>query len=237
MRFAVSISTHSDAGKPRDYLVHAYVPYLQRLGLIPILVPNNLDDPAAFVSALDVQGIVLTGGGDVAPERYGQPLDGTEVESIAPARDDTEYRLLDYATAHGLPVIGICRGFQMINVYFGGQLVQDIPSQLHSPVIHDSSPSHPVTITDPRFERVIGAAHLATNSYHHQGVTADQIAPELESFACSDGDGILEGIVHTRRPVIGLQWHPEQPTPSRESDLRLLGLFLKEGAFWLKKTP
>jgi putative glutamine amidotransferase len=237
MKFAVSVSTLSNVAQPRDYLYSSYVAYLQTLGLLPILVPNNLTDPLAFVEALDVQGIVLTGGGDIAPDRYGQPNQGTETESIALERDETEYRLLDFATRRGLPVLGICRGFQVINVYFGGQLVQDIPSQLHSPVVHGENPSHPVTIIDPRFERVIGADHLDTNSYHHQGVTSNLLAPEVEAFAYSEADGIIEGIIHTRYPVIATQWHPEKPTPSRPFDLRLLGQFLKAGAFWTTHHP
>jgi putative glutamine amidotransferase len=236
MKFAVSVSTNHHTAQPRDYLPQAYVPYLQTLGLIPILVPNNLTDPLAFVEALDVQGIVLTGGGDLDPARYGQPNQGTETESIALDRDETEFRLLDFATRRRLPVLGICRGFQVINVYFGGQLVQDIPSQLRSPVVHDGNPSHPVTVIDARFERVIGADHLDTNSHHHQGVTSNLLAPEVEAFAYSEADRIIEGIVHTRYPVIATQWHPEKPTPSRPSDLRLFGQFLKESAFWTKKN-
>ncbi len=232
MKFAVSVSTLANVAQPRDYLYSSYVAYLQTLGLIPILVPNNLTDPLAFVAAVDVQGIVLTGGGDIAPDRYGQPNQGTETDSISLERDETEFRLLDFALRRHLPVLGICRGFQVINVYFGGQLVQDIPSQLPGPVAHGDNPSHPLTIIDPRVETVIGAGHLDTNSYHHQGVTSALLAPELEVFAYSEAEGLIEGIVHTQLPVIATQWHPEKPTPSRPFDLRLLGHFLQEGAFW-----
>jgi putative glutamine amidotransferase len=122
---------------------------------------------------------------------------------------------------------------QMINVYFGGQLVQDIPSQLNSPIPHDHAPEgHPLTITDARFAQVIQAEQIVVNTFHHQGVTADRLAPDLDSFAVCAADGIIEGIAHRRYPVLGVQWHPERPSPSREQDARLFRRFLKEGAFW-----
>lgn len=232
MRVAVTISIHQHTDQPRDFLQHTYVPYLEPLGLIPILVPNIIADPVAYVRALDVQGFVLTGGGDVAPERYGEADSGTETESISPARDSTEYHLLEFAVERSLPVVGICRGMQMINVFFGGSLIQDIPSQLRSPIRHDGNPSHALAITDARFAQVLQADRIEVNSFHHQGVTADRLAPELDSFALSEIDGVIEGVAHQRCPVLGVQWHPERPTPSRETDLRLLRHFLKEGAFW-----
>jgi putative glutamine amidotransferase len=226
MRVAVSMS-HNPAG--RDFIGQYYVPYLEKLGLVPILVPNTLADLHTYVTAVGAEGIVLSGGGDLAPERYGQP--NTASEDIAPARDETEYRLLELAVERRLPVFGICRGIQVLNVFFGGGLIQDIPAQLHSPISHDGEATHPVTIVDPRLERVVERGELHVNSYHHQGVTADLLAPDLEVFAICEADGVIEGVLHRTLPVIGVQWHPERPTPSRESDERLIRRWLERGAF------
>jgi putative glutamine amidotransferase len=226
MRVAVSMS-HNPAG--RDFIGQYYVPYLEKLGLVPILVPNTLADLHTYVTAVGAEGIVLSGGGDLAPERYGQP--NTASEEISPARDETEYRLLELAVERRLPVFGICRGIQVLNVFFGGGLIQDIPAQLHSPISHDGEATHPVTIVDPRLERVVERGELHVNSYHHQGVTADLLAPDLEVFAICEADGVIEGVLHRTLPVIGVQWHPERPTPSRESDERLIRRWLERGAF------
>jgi putative glutamine amidotransferase len=220
--------SHNPTG--RNLIGDHYVSFLERLGLVPILVPNTLADPRAYVRAVGAEGIILSGGGDIAPERYGQP--NTASEDIAPARDETEYRLLELAVERRLPVFGICRGIQVLNVFFGGGLIQDIPAQLHSPINHDGEGTHPVTIIDPRIERVVEHGELHVNSYHHQGVTADLLAPDLEVFAVSEADGVVEGVLHRTLPVIGVQWHPERLTPSRESDERLIRQWLERGAFW-----
>jgi putative glutamine amidotransferase len=226
MRVAVSMS-HNPAG--RDFIGQYYVPYLEKLGLVPILVPNTLADLHTYVTAVGAEGIVLSGGGDLAPERYGQP--NTASEEISPARDETEYRLLELAVERRLPVFGICRGIQVLNVFFGGGLIQDIPAQLHSPISHDGEATHPVAIVDPRVECVVERVELHVNSYHHQGVTADLLAPDLDVFAVCEADGVIEGVLHRTLPVIGVQWHPERPTPSRESDERLIRQWLERGQF------
>jgi putative glutamine amidotransferase len=233
MRFAVTIDSRDD-DPPRDYLAQNYVRYLAELGIWPVLVPNHLPghDPRPFLAALEVEGLVLTGGSDLDPARYGQP--NTHSRRIVPPRDRTELLALDYAAAHDLPVIGICRGIQTINVFFGGGLVQDIPAQLRSPIDHDSDDQpHPVTITDARIAHVVSGDWLEVNSHHHQAITRDLLAPDLDAFAICEADGVIEGVIHRHRPVIGAQWHPERPTPSRDCDLRLFRRFLREGAFWV----
>lgn len=229
MKCAVTLSASADPS-PRDFLRHTYVPYLEQLGILPVPVPNVLSDPVAWAAALGVEGIVLTGGGDVAPERYGQP--NTASSEVSPARDTTEFRLLEMAVARRLPVLGICRGIQVLNVFFGGGLVQDIAAELHSPVAHNGEAFHRVTVVDPRVASVIGTRALEVNSSHHQAVTAAVLAPDLTVFAICEADGVIEGVLHRALPVLGVQWHPERPSPSREHDLRLLRRFLA-GAFWL----
>jgi putative glutamine amidotransferase len=227
MKLALSISASPEQGF--DFVRYAYVPYLCKLDVLPVLIPNNLPDLRGYLAGLSVDGVVLSGGGDIAPDRYHQPNTGS-VE-ITPARDETETRLLEWAVKYDRPVLGICRGIQMINVFFGGGLVQDIPSQLHSPINHDGSDPHLIRVTDPRVRAVIGVEEMRVNSHHHQGITPDLLAPPLEAFALCEADGVVEGVVHREKPVLGVQWHPERPTPSFDYDLRLFRRFF-QGAFW-----
>lgn len=227
MRFAITLSTrHGDSSY--HYLMLDYVPFFEKLGVVVVLVPNNLSDPCAYIEALDVQGLILSGGGDIAPERYHQR--NTASVNISPIRDETETRLMTMAVDRNLPVFGICRGLQFINTFFGGSLVQDIPTEITASINHDDN-THPVKITDPRVEAAIGANTIRVNSFHHQGVTQDILAPSLDVFAVSPPDGIIEGVMHRTLPVMGVQWHPERLVPSEEFDHCLVRAFL-QGQFW-----
>ncbi|NLX11792.1 MAG: type 1 glutamine amidotransferase [Chloroflexi bacterium] len=208
---------HHERG--RDLLQHTYLPYLMPFGIIPVLIPNVLPDPAAYADALGIEALILTGGGDVDPAHYHQPLNGSD--NISPARDATELRLLARAVERGCPVLGICRGMQVINVFFGGGLVQDIPTQIGRAVNHDNA-EHAVRIVDPDLARLLAAGRLTVNSFHHQGVTAATLAPPLDVFALCDDDGMIEGIRHPAHPILGVQWHPERSSPSAEADRRLI---------------
>ena len=229
LKFAVSINARDTESGVIDYLMHTYVPYLQTLGIAPLLVPNTLADVNTYLAALKAEGLILTGGGDLDPAYYKQT--NTHSIRIMAARDKTEFALLDWATTHNRPVLGICRGIQTINVYCGGGLVQDIPAQIGNRVDHDDT-THPVQIVDDQIAECLGTRDLITNSHHHQSITADILADDLIPFAISKPDGVIEGVLHRSQPIMGVQWHPERPTPSHESDLRLFQHFLDRGAFW-----
>lgn len=229
MRVAVSMSVRQNSTRAFDVLSDAYVPFLSSLGLIPILIPNYHPDPVAYAEAVGAEGLVLTGGGDIDPQVYGQVNDGS-IE-ISTQRDAVEFQLMTLAVERRWPVLGICRGFQVVNVYFGGSLVQDIPSQVQNAVPHEDS-THPVTITDARLHSVVGGPVLTVNTYHHQAVLPDTLASGLDVFAVSEVDGVIEGIRHRAYPVLAVQWHPERRDyPSAAADVALLrGVF--DRAWW-----
>lgn len=146
-------------------------------------------------------GLLLTGGGDLAPSYYGQSAE-TDALSIDPARDREELSLLDAFIARGKPVFGICRGVQVLNVYFGGTLIQHMER-------HGGGALHEVrTLPGSRLRRLCGPS-LQTNSYHHQAVAA--VGSGLRVTVRAD-DGIIEGLEHRSLPVFGVQWHPERQT-------------------------
>ena len=143
--------------------------------------------------------LVLPGGGDLQPWRYGQR--NTASRGMEPERDAAEWELLRRFS--GRPVLGICRGMQVINVFYGGTLHQDLPG--HSAIGgHDRF--HPVKLLPGVFKGSCGGCR-AVNSAHHQGV--DQLGQGLCAAAWAE-DGVIEAIVHARLPVWGVQWHPER---------------------------
>lgn len=146
-------------------------------------------------------GLLLPGGGDLEPWRYGQP--NTASRGLEPERDAAELALLERFTAAGKPVLGICRGLQTINVFFGGTLVQDLPG--HG-TLDGADRLHPVR-TAPSFLSGICGADAVVNSAHHQA--ADRLGQGLEAVQWAP-DGVVEALSHRTLPVWGVQWHPER---------------------------
>ena len=163
--------------------------------------------------------LLLPGGGDLEPWRYGQ--ENTASRGLEPERDQAELALLQEFTAAGKPVLGVCRGLQTINVFFGGTLAQDIPG--HG-ALDGRDRLHNVR-TAPSFLRALCGESLTVNSAHHQA--ADRLGSGLRAVQWA-GDGVAEALCHRRLPVWAVQWHPE-----RLGDLRLgrrlLGAFLELG--------
>jgi len=230
---AVTASIRPDGDTRRVRLTAAYVTALERAGLIPLIVPP-LSSAEAAASVLDsVAGLVLTGGEDVDPARYGEKRH-EKVVSVNAARDATEAALVEEARARGTPVLAICRGIQILNVALGGSLVQDIPTQCESTIDHDeegarTSRSHEISIEPGSLiARAVGTEHCSVNSFHHQSVK--RVADGMRVTARSP-DGIIEGIESTDEDwwAMGVQWHPEEMTESAEPwDRGLFKAFAKQ---------
>ena len=217
---AVTASIRPDGDTSRVRLTAAYVTALESAGLIPLIVPP-LSSADAAESVLDsVAGLVLTGGEDVDPARYGEKRH-EKVRYVNPARDETEAALILEAQARGTPVLAICRGIQILNVALGGTLVQDISSECETTIAHDEegardSRSHEVSVEPGSLiAKAIGAEHITVNSFHHQSVK--QVAEGMRVTARSP-DGVIEGIESTDDDwwVMAVQWHPEEMTDSAE---------------------
>ncbi|MHB8393916.1 MAG: gamma-glutamyl-gamma-aminobutyrate hydrolase family protein [Candidatus Dormibacteria bacterium] len=208
-RSAVRDDPDGAEGLPIQMMNQAYLSALQRAGLTPLVVPLG----TAFPCDLDwVDGLVLPGGADVDPASYGAVADPTS-ECDQPL-DELEFRLFEWATANRIPVLGICRGLQVINVAMGGTLWQDLPTQRAAGVGHPrQGPRDLLThrlLVDPgsRIHRILGADELSVNSLHHQGI--DQLGRGLRASARAE-DGLIEGIESTAGPfMVGVQFHPEE---------------------------
>lgn len=157
--------------------------------------------------AKDCDALLLPGGGDIDPARYGQTLAGSEEPDLQ--RDAAELHLVSDFTSWGKPILGICRGIQMINVALGGELIQDIPTAAehrHDPVIGDRT--HKVTAEENSFLFSLYGGEFSVNSAHHQAL--GRIAPGLRVAARSERDGIVEAVEWPEKRIYGVQWHPER---------------------------
>jgi len=217
---AVTAGIRPDGDTSRVRLTAAYVTALENAGLIPLIVPPLANPDAASAILDSVAGLVLTGGADVDPARYGEKRH-EKVRSVSPARDATEAALIKEARERGTPVLAICRGIQILNVALGGTLVQDIPSQCETKIAHDEesardSRTHEISVEPgSRIAAAVGTHHLTVNSFHHQSVK--RVADGMRVTARSP-DGIIEGIESTDEDwwVMAVQWHPEEMTDSAE---------------------
>jgi putative glutamine amidotransferase len=220
-------------GTRRTFLNEPYIVAVQESGGIPVLLTPAHGGSAlrALFELLD--GLVLTGGEDVAPERYGEEVLHPNVESV-PERDALELQLLEWALADDLPVLAICRGIQVLNVGLGGTLYQDLPADHPAELVHDqglgetprprTEAHHPVTVTPGScLADVLGAATVEVNSMHHQGIK--RLATPLAAVAHAP-DGLVEGVepVDTARWsfLLGVQWHPEELARAGDAPSRRL---------------
>ena len=195
--------------RPTAILDADYVNATAMAGGVPYLLPNTDPDLAeAYVEPLDA--VMLSGGADIDPARYGAEPH-PETHPPDPERDAFELAVLRAARERELPVLGICRGMQLINVAHGGTLIQHVPDVTngeHRDLLRWNVSSNPVTVETPsRLHDVLGHTQITVNSLHHQAV--DRLAPGFRRSA-HDHEDIVEAIeAEDGSPVLGVQWHPE----------------------------
>jgi putative glutamine amidotransferase len=204
--------------------IEAYENAIRAVGLEPVRLiagrPQSLDG---------LYGLLLTGGTDVNPRRYGQSA-VPETQEPDEARDEMECDLLSEALAIDLPVFAICRGMQLLNVHMHGTLQQHLPpSAGHEQRLPDEQPrkhrdAHTVSVSPGTLlSQIVGRDQIAVNSRHHQGV--DRLGTGVIPSAVST-DGMVEAIEYpARRFVLGVQWHPEDRIEISDSDLKLFEAF------------
>jgi putative glutamine amidotransferase len=209
---AVTAPRREVDGRERVTLNTAYVRALDRAGVVPLALPTILA-PERAVAALEgagLRGLVLTGGEDVEPARYGA-APHPKLEDTDPARDATELALIAAARARRLPILAICRGIQILNVALGGTLYQDLDSERPGPFTHTGDGSRHAVRIEPGslLERTLGTRSATVNSRHHQAIR--DLAPGLRAVAWSE-DGLIEAaeLSDAGAPwTLAVQWHPE----------------------------
>ncbi|MBR5702451.1 MAG: gamma-glutamyl-gamma-aminobutyrate hydrolase family protein [Oscillospiraceae bacterium] len=155
-------------------------------------------------------GLILTGGEDVEPGLYGR--ENRACFGLDPKRDRQEFRLIEAYLRAGKPILGICRGHQVLNVFFGGSLTQHLPTaESHMPT-REGDRVHDTRAEASSFPAVLYGEAFPVNSAHHQGI--DRLAPDLKAVQRA-ADGVIEACRHIRYPVYSVQWHPERMCLSR----------------------
>jgi len=208
---------------PRYFARTAYASSIERAGGIPLFISRpSVEDIVELAGLMD--GLLLMGGVDPHPRLYGEevlPACG----QIDEERDRVELALCAIAISKRIPVLGLCRGLQIINIHFGGTLYQDLPSQFSSAVTHESHATlerkklvHTVELVpDTILSGILGKSPMEVNSIHHQGIK--KLGQGLRISAQSP-DGLIEGIEHTKLPFcVATQWHPEEFEDDASSSL------------------
>lgn len=191
----------------RVSVLPTYASAFARAGNTPLVLPaeTNREVVARMLASVDV--LLLCGGEDVDPSRY-KTKPSPRLGEVNLRRDAWEWLLLDEAVKRRLPIIGICRGCQLINVYFGGTLWQDLPSERPGEVKHRGTHLHGVRIeAGSRLARSLGCEEMQVNTSHHQAVR--DLAPGFRAVAFAP-DGVVEAIESDTLPVAGVQFHPEK---------------------------
>lgn len=233
MKPVIAVMPLVDDARDSYWMLPGYFDALRQAGALPFMpaLTRDADEIEQIFSMCD--GLLLTGGHDVHPIRYGQQPRYPDME-FSEARDEMELRLLALALAADKPVFGICRGLQIMNVFFGGTLYQDLPHEFDSDVDHHQRPPYNRTVHDVRVVQgsplhdVLAATLgedgvLPVNSYHHQAVR--KLGEGLRPMAISE-DGLVEAVYAPASTFVqAVQWHPEFLHGSDEASRRILRAF------------
>ncbi len=205
-RIGLTMRVHSRSGELRNCLAQDWPSLLCRIPRIQwIQIPNLGEESLNYLSAWQVDQVILTGGEDTGTSPY---------------RDSTERSILEHCLDNDLPVLGVCRGMQFIQTFFGGQLIA-------SNAIHYSGQPHEVIAENSIGKCLLGSSTAKVNSYHKYGVAKEDLSPELETWAASR-DGLVEICHHREKKVLAVQWHPERSLPDPGLAHRILEAFCNE---------
>ena len=203
-----------------------YVRAIETAGGVPIILPPQRDSIDDLITVID--GLLLSGGPDVDPVRYGDTYVHPATYGIDPDRDQFEIDLFDSALRRGIPTFGICRGIQIMNVALGGTLIQDVATEhpgaadvghrQHERGLEDSAVGHKLSAVEPAQLPIFGNNDVGVNSFHHQAIR--DLAPDLVPVAYSP-DGLIEAVVmRGNSEIFGVQWHPELMFERDDAHLR-----------------
>lgn len=171
----------------RDIISHDWINFFNDLNFIPVLIPNLLNDVENFLDLMNLDGIILSGGDNIGD---------------FPERDKTENKIIEFCIRKNTPLIGICRGMQIINSFFGGTIKKNA-------TIDHVGNKHKVLFLKKSFCN-INKSSINVNSFHNNLINSDNLGDNLESVAISTFDESIEAFSHKKYPISGLMWHPER---------------------------
>lgn len=216
-------------------IAETYVQAVLDAGGAPVIIPAITDIKALTVLVSELDGLVMSGGGDINPlYLHEEPI--PQLQDVDTPQDEYDLILLRLAANRQIPIMGICRGHQIMNVAFGGSVYQDIHSQTNHPLLKHSQtlareyPSHTVAL-EPGTNRLRtifkNKEQILVNSFHHQAVK--EVAPGFRATATAP-DGINEAMENTEKPIFGVQWHPEAMAPQGDEQMKALFAYHIENA-------
>lgn len=233
-RPVIGISGSHNAAESRLFIHENYIRTILKAGGLPVLLPEILDKEAMAELLDQLDGLLLAGGGDILPARFGEE---TLPECGVPdaQRDAFELAVTPLAIEKGLPVFGVCRGIQVLNVALGGTLYQDIQTQcgLLRGIHYQPAPYHVevhevVFTRGGLFEGLTGASSMMTNSVHHQSIK--DVAPSLKVEGTT-ADGIIEAVcARDNDRVFGVQFHPEYLAEHSDAAFKMFEHFIRKAA-------
>ena len=216
-----------DAERKSVWMLPDYLDGIKAAGGIPVVLPLEMSEEDADRIVKTCDGFLFTGGQDVTPELYGAKNDPSVISS--PERDKLERLLLSKALTSDKAILGICRGLQFINVFLGGTLWQDLPSQHPSEIVHRQGkpycvPTHKVML-EGSLRTLLGKETIEVNTLHHQA--AKDLGVDLIPMAVAP-DGIIEAVqMAGKRFVWAVQWHPEYMFKTDPDSLAIFSFFVK----------
>ncbi len=185
----------------RDAISQDWINILEKLDIVPVLIPNTLSDVLSFLENMELDGLILSGGDNIGDD---------------PERDKTEESILKFGIKNNISILGICRGMQVINNFFGGNIIKTNSS-------NHVGKRHTVKIIDKKFEQLFSHT-LDVNSYHNNIINQQVIGNDLQIFAIVEADDTIEGFYHKKFPICGVMWHPEREN-TFDNGLKLLDFF------------
>jgi putative glutamine amidotransferase len=224
----IGITTYGRDAAGRYTLPSEYVTAVHRAGGLPLLIPPGAPEPERYLDLVD--GLILAGGGDIDPARYGGNAHET-LYSVDAQRDELELALARAVLRRRQPTLAICRGMQIVNVALGGTLIEHLPAEVGEQVLHRQPPRDPVAhgirvAPNSRLAVLSGGTDLSTMSWHHQAIR--QLAPGLEAVAHAP-DGTVEAIEIPGQPwLVAVQWHPELTADRDVTQQRLFDALLAQ---------
>ena len=172
----------------RDAISQDWIKFCNKIGFIPILIPNGLKNTKKFLKIMNLDMLIFSGGDNIGDD---------------PIRDKTEKNMIEFAIENNIPSLGVCRGMQFFNKFFGGKIE-------HSSKKDHVKTRHKISFTDKKIQKLLNKKTSTVNSFHENLLQINNLGSDLNSFSIAEHDKTVEGFYHENYPIMGVMWHPER---------------------------